>query len=105
MGHKSGFLSGPEPEEIEEKTIAEINDAKRPEAMSVSSSLFDLAETDDRPAIEQQAAKGVLFRANNAEEKVASSQTGGGNTLKVDADFAAEIHARNAKEKAEREKR
>lgn len=106
MGHKSGFLSGPEPEEIEEKTAAEINDAKRPEAMSVSSSMFDLAETDDRPAIEQQANKGVLFRDNESEEKSAKGQsTGGGNALKVDADFAAEMHARDAKEKAEREKR
>ena len=61
MGHNSGFLSGPEPEEKEEKTAAQLNDKKRPAAMAVSSSMLDLAETDDRPAIEQKAAKGVLF--------------------------------------------
>ena len=68
--------------------------------------MFDLAETDDRPAIEQQAAKGVLFgQDTKSEQRAAKAGQGGGNSLKVDADFAAEMHARDAKEKAEREKR
>lgn len=104
MGHNSGFLSGPEPEEIEQKTTAELNDAKRPAGMSVSSSMFDLAETDDRPAIEQRAAKGVIFTdRNNTETKSAAAQTGGVK-FKIDEDFAKEMHAREAAEKQAHER-
>ena len=106
MGHKSGFLSGPEPEEIEEKTAAELDDAKRPAAMAVSSSMFDLAETDDRPAIEQRVAKGALFdQDTKSEQQAAKARQGGERHLKVDAAFAAEMHAREAKEHEERERR
>ena len=101
---KKTLLTGPEPEEIEEKTAAELEDEKLPAAMAVSSSLYDLAETDDRPAIEQRAAKGVIFaQTNDTSEKDAAKNTSSRN-FNIDADFATEMHAREAKEKAEREK-
>ena len=108
MGHNSGFLSGPEPEEKEEKTAAELEDKKRPAAMAVSSSMYDLAETDDRPAIEQKVAKGTLFgneKQAKSEAKIANSQPGGSKKFEIDESFVKEMHEREAKEKAEREKK
>ena len=107
MTHKSGFLSGLEPEEIKEKTTAELEDEKRPSTMAVSASMFDLAETDDRPAIEQKVAKGVIFAQNtdNSEIKAAASAGSGAKDFHIDAAFAAEMHERTAKEKAERAKK
>ncbi len=106
MGHKSGILTNPEPTEIEEKTAAQLDDEKRPAAMQVSSSMFDLAETDDRPAIEQKVAKGVIFGGNESSEQKAAGETpGGSKNFHIDANFAAEMHERDKKERAERKAR
>ena len=103
MGHKSGILTNPEPTEVEEKTAAQLDDEKRPAAMQVSSSMYDLAETDDRPAIEQKVAKGVIFSGHEgSEEKAAKKTPGGSKNFHIDADFAAEMNERTEKERAAR---
>ena len=103
MGHKSGILTNPEPKEVEEKTAAQLDDEKRPAVMQVSASMYDLAETDDRPAIEQKVAKGVIFNGHeSSEEKAADKTPGGSKNFHIDADFAAEMHERTKKERAAR---
>ncbi len=99
---KKTLLTGPEPEEIEEKTAAELEDEKLPAAMDVSSSMYDLAETDDRPAIEQRVAKGVIFGDDKNTEQATAKDTSGPRNFQIDADFAAEMHERTKKERAER---
>ncbi|MBO4854988.1 hypothetical protein J5500_01110 [Candidatus Saccharibacteria bacterium] len=105
MSHKSGILTGPEPTEVEQKTAAELEDEKRPAAMAVSESMFDLAETDDRPAIEQKTAKGVIFAQADEKAETDAAKATGARNFQIDASFAAEMHEREAKEKAERKKR
>ena len=56
MTHKSGFLSGPEPNEEDEKTEAQLIDERRPASMRASSTMLELAEDDETPAIEQKAS-------------------------------------------------
>ncbi|MBP5656303.1 hypothetical protein J6X15_01820 [Candidatus Saccharibacteria bacterium] len=99
------LLTGPEPEEIEEKTAAELDDEKQPAAMAVSSSMYNIAETDDRPAIEIKANKGVIFTQADEKAETDAAKATGARNFQIDASFAAEMHEREAKEKAERKKR
>ena len=99
---KGRLLTTPEPTETEEKTTAQLEDEKQPAAMNVSSSMYDLAETDDRPAIEQRVAKGVLFGDNKNTEQATAKDTTGPKNFQIDADFATEMHERAKKERAER---
>ena len=99
---KGRLLTTPEPTETEEKTTAQLEDEKQPAAMNVSSSMYDLAETDDRPAIEQRVAKGVIFGDNKNTEQAAAKDTTGPKNFQIDADFATEMHERTKKERAER---
>lgn len=99
---KGRLLTTPEPTETEEKTTAQLEDEKQPAAMNVSSSMYDLAETDDRPAIEQRVAKGVLFGDDKNTEQAAAKDTTGPKNFQIDADFATEMHERAKKERAER---
>ena len=99
---KGRLLTAPEPTETEEKTTAQLEDEKQPAAMNVSSSMYDLAETDDRPAIEQRVAKGVLFGDNKNTEQTTAKDTTGPKNFQIDADFATEMHERTKKERAER---
>lgn len=92
MSHKTGFLSGTEPEEKEKKTEAQINDERRPDSMRVSQEISrHYNETDERPAIEQ------VFEHNEVK---ASKHTG--KNFSIDRNVAQEIHARK---KAEHEAR
>ncbi|MCR4753201.1 MAG: hypothetical protein K5837_02140 [Candidatus Saccharibacteria bacterium] len=99
---KGRLLTTPEPTETEEKTTAQLEDEKQPAAMNVSSSMYDLAETDDRPAIEQRVAKGVLFGDDKNTEQATAKDTTGPKNFQIDADFATEMHERTKKELAER---
>lgn len=99
---KGRLLTTPEPTEAEEKTTAQLEDEKQPAAMNVSSSMYDLAETDDRPAIEQRVAKGVIFGDDKNTEQATAKDTTGPKNFQIDADFATEMHERTKKERAER---
>lgn len=96
MAHKSGFLSGPEPTEEEEKTEAQLIDERRPASMRASSTMFELAEDDETPAIEQQAAKQDIISDSGASRKP---------ILEASSDFEAEMKERQRLENIEREKR
>ena len=95
MAHTSGFLSGPEPEELEEKTAAQIEDEHQTESMRASRSMYQLAEDDSTPAIEQHTARQSIIQADKTKPKI-----------QVNKDFEAEMAARAQKEhelKAKRE--
>lgn len=96
MAHKSGFLSGPEPTEKEEKTEAQLIDERRPASMRASSTMFELAEDDETPAIEQKAAKQDIISDSGASRKP---------ILEASSDFEAEMKERQRQENIEREKR
>ncbi len=95
MFHKTGFLSGDEPRELEEKTEAQKIDERRPAAMATSKSMYDFAENGDIPAIEQR-----IDTQNIIGEKNEASQP----KFEIDSKFAQEMKEREAKERAEREK-
>lgn len=99
---KGRLLTTPEPTETEEKTTAQLEDERQPAAMDVSSSMYDLAETDDRPAIEQRVAKGVIFGDDKNTEQAATKDATGPRNFQIDADFVTEMHERTKKERAER---
>lgn len=96
MTHKTGFLSGDEPQEIEEKTEAQKIDERRPAAMATSKSMYDFAENGDTPAIEQR-----IDTQNIIGEKNEASQP----KFEIDSKFAQEMKEREAKERAERAER
>ena len=96
MSHKTGFLSGNEPQEIEEKTEAQKIDERRPAAMATSKSMYDFAENGDIPAIEQR-----IDTQNIIGEKNEASQP----KFEIDSKFAQEMKEREAKERAERAER
>lgn len=96
MPHKTGFLSGAEPQEIEEKTEAQKIDERRPAAMAASKSMFDAAEDDSTPAIEQK-----IVNQDIIGEHSQSSQP----KFEIDSFFEQEMKARVAEERAERAKR
>jgi len=85
------LLAGPGPEEKEQKTAAQLNDERNPDTMNISKSLYDFAETDDTPAIEQRI-----------EQKEVKTPRHTGNNFNIDPSFEKEIHARD---KAEHEAR
>ena len=94
MPHKNGFLVGTGPQEKEEKTAAQINDERNPEAMHQSDVLFSrFNETDERPAIEQ------TFQPN----EVTIGQHIG-KSFQISQEAEQEIHARQYAERAKRKR-
>ena len=94
MGHKTGFLSGSEPEEKVEKTEAQKNDERLPEAMKQSKIIAArYGDSDELPAIEQ------VFEHNEVQ---APKRTG--KTFDIDEGFENEMHTRSQAEHEAREK-
>lgn len=94
MGHKSNFLSSPEPKITEEKTTAQKNDERLPEAMRQPKDIAArYSETDERPAIEQ------TFYRNEVK-----AQRRAGKAFTIDESFEKEMHARSIAEHEAREK-
>ncbi|MCR5572734.1 MAG: hypothetical protein K6F57_03085 [Candidatus Saccharibacteria bacterium] len=85
------LLTGPEPEDAEQKTAAQLEDEKRPSAMALSSKMYDEAEAGDRPSIEQRF-----------EQKEVKTSTHTGKDFAIDKDFETAMHER---EKAEHDAR
>ena len=85
------LLTGPEPEEAEQKTAAQLEDEKRPSAMALSTKMYDEAEEGDQPSIEQRF-----------EQKEVKTATHTGKNFAIDKDFEAAMHER---EKAEHDAR
>lgn len=96
MTHKSGFLSGPEPNEEDEKTEAQLIDERRPASMRASSTMLELAEDDETPAIEQKASN---------QEIIGDSGIGRKPILEASSAFESEMKERQRQENIEREKR
>ena len=94
MAHTSGFLSGPEPEELEEKTAAQLDDERQTESMRASRSMYRLAEDDSTPAIEQHVAKQEIIQADKTKPKIEANKN-----------FEAEMATRAEKEKELKAKR
>lgn len=94
MAHTSSYLSGPEPEELEEKTAAQLDDEHQIESMRASRSMYQLAEDDSTPAIEQHTAKQNIIQADKTKPKI-----------QVNKDFEAEMAARAQKERELKAKR
>ena len=93
---KGSFLSGPEPTEVEHLTEAQKNDLRRPGSMTVSAEIYQNAEDDQTPAIEQRISKnGTAILTTSSSKKP---------KLNASADFAQEIKERQKKEQKEREK-
>ena len=96
MAHKSGFLSGPEPTEEDEKTEAQLNDERRPASMRASSTMLELAEDDETPAIEQKASNQEIIGDSGVSRKP---------ILEASSAFESEMKERQRQENIEREKR
>ena len=94
MGHKTGFLSGTEPGEKEEKTEAQKNDERLPEAMK-QSKIIDTrySDSNELPAIEQVFEHHEMQAAKRA-----------GKIFNIDKNFEREIHSRSQAEHEAREK-
>ena len=93
--HKDGILTGEDPGEVEEKTEAQKIDEYRPASMSASNSMFAAAEDDETPAIDQKVEhQGIITETRNSKPD-----------FEIDEKFEDEIKRREAKEKAERDKR
>ena len=85
------LLTGPEPEEVEQKTAAQLEDEKRPSAMALSSKMYNEAEEGDRPSIEQRF-----------EQKEVKTSTHTGKDFAIDKDFEDAMHEREKMEHEER---
>ena len=96
MPHKTGFLSGDEPQEIEEKTEAQKIDERRPAAMAASRSMFEAAENDDTPAIEQKIANQDIIGEHKEDNQP---------KFEIDSFFEQEMKTRMAEERTARAKR
>ena len=93
--HKDGILTGEDPGEVEKKTEAQKIDEYRPASMSASNSMFAAAEDDETPAIDQKVEhQGIITETRNSKPD-----------FEIDEKFEDEIKRREAKEKAERDKR
>lgn len=90
------YLSGKEPEEIEEKTEAQLNEEHQASFLAASNEMFAAAETDDTPAIER-----TNFHQNTTIIESHDSKP----NFKIDKKFESEMKAREAAEKKERKKR
>ena len=93
MTHKTGYLSGPEPEENEKKTTAQLEDEKRPSSITISTNMYNDAEIGDHPSIEQH------FKQNEIR---ATAHTG--KYFTIDENFKEAIHQREKIEHEERMK-
>ena len=91
-----GYLSGDEPEEIEEKTEAQLNEERQASFLAASDEMFAAAETDDTPAIE---------RTNIHHDSTIIESHDSRPSFKIDQEFESEMKAREATEKKERDKR
>ena len=97
VSHKSGMLTGDGPIlGRQQKTVGQLQDERETTVDEHKSRAYD-DEDDGVSSIEQrQEFKGIIIDASSTTAKP---------KLEVNEDFAAEIHAREAKERAEREKK
>lgn len=93
MTHKTSYLSGPEPEEDEKKTTAQLEDEKQPSSITISTNMYNDAEIGDHPSIEQH------FKQNEIR---ATAHTG--KNFTIDENFKEAIHQREKIEHEERMK-
>ncbi len=84
------YLSGDDPGEIEQRTQSQINDARRPSSMAMSSQMMDDANDDMTPAIERRINSDNLYKIKSAGER------------KLEA--SPELDAQVARERAEKER-
>ena len=97
INHKSGMLTGDGPIlSRNPKTVGELEDERETTLEQHANKSFD-DEDDGIPAVEQrQQFHGVMITPSTQSSKP---------KLEVNPEFAAEMHAREEKEKAEREKK
>lgn len=97
VSHKSGMLMGDGPIlGHQQKTVGQLEDERETSVEEHKSRAYD-DEDDGISSIEQrQEFKGVIIDTSSTNAKP---------QLEVSEEFAAEIHAREAKERAEREKK
>ena len=88
------YLSGNGPDESEPLTESQINDARRPSSMAMSSQIMDEANDDETPAIE---------RRNSHDNLISFSEHIGDRKLSANPEFeAAELQRREAEKEAKR---
>lgn len=88
------YLSGNGPDESEPLTESQINDARRPSSMAMSSQIMDEANDDETPAIERRSSHDNL---------ISFSEHIGDRKLSANPEFeAAELHRREAEKEAKR---